>query len=171
MRARYWIAILIAGILIGMSAYYYLTRLGQGDPAPAFNLPDISGTEYGLEQYRGKLVLLHFWASWCDTCASEMPLLQKTYEGLKDRGLVVLAVLEDKPPAGEALQAFTLHTPLSFPVLLDESAEVARRYGSYGVPETFVIDPDGIILERWTGPVEWTNPRVVAYLLSKLSHN
>lgn len=161
MKVRYWIAILIAGILIGMSAYYYVTRLGTGDIAPNFELPDGTGKVHTLGDYQGDVVLVHFWATWCDTCLREIPQLEKTYQGLKDGGLKVIGILEDKP--------VNLSIPLSFPVLLDEYGKVARLYGSYGVPETFVISRDGIIEERWTGPVEWSNPRVVAYLLSKLT--
>jgi peroxiredoxin len=146
MRLRFWIAIIVAGILIGMSAHYYLTRLGKGDSAPNFTLPDISGTEHSLEDYRGKPVIVHFWATWCDTCLTEIPALQSFYSRNKDKGIVVLGILEDEAPD---------KLSLNFPVLLDKDGLVANSYDSFGVPETFFVDSEGTVVRRVSGPVDW----------------
>jgi len=155
MKLRYLIAITIAGILIGMSAYHYLTRLGEGDPAPNFSLPDIARTQHSLEDYRGNVVALHFWATWCDVCLIEMPGLEKIYSEYKDRGFKVISVLEDEHDADAKLQAFKMRNPITFPVLLDPTGNVAGQYQSYGVPETFFIDSKGVIIKRVTGGIDW----------------
>jgi peroxiredoxin len=146
MRLRFLIAIIVAGILIGMSAHYYLTRLGKGDPAPNFKLPDMFGAVHSLEDYRGNPVIVHFWATWCDVCLAEIPALQSFYNRNKGKGIVVLGILEDKTPA---------KISLSFPVLLDQNGAVAKSYDSFGVPETLFIDSDGIVVKRVSGPVDW----------------
>lgn len=154
MKPRHWLLIIIAGILVGMSAYFFVTRLGPGDPAPAFKLPDITGAEHSLEQHKGEVVLLHFWATWCRICTAETPIIQRIYDTYKGRGLVFLSILEDSPHGDEALQAFKQRMPITFPVLLDEYGEVAKAYDSYGVPETFIIGKDGIIIKRISGPLD-----------------
>jgi len=168
MKLRYLIAITIAGILIGMSAYHYLTRLGEGDPAPGFSLPDITRTQHSLEDYRGDIVALHFWATWCDVCVSEMPGIENIYSEYKDRGFNVVSVLEDEHDAEAKLQAFKARIAVTFPVLFDPMGRVAGLYQSYGVPETFFINRDGVILKRITGGIDWNDKANRAYLESLL---
>lgn len=155
MKARYWIGIAIAGILIGMSAYHFVTRLGSGDPAPDFVLTDSAGRRHSLSNYRGKVVLLHFWSTWCSLCRMEMPAIEDLSRLYRDRGLAVVAVLVHEGNPEEALKLFRQRTKLSVPVLLDRNDEVAHRYDSYTVPESFFIDRDGIIIRRIGGGVDW----------------
>ena len=120
-----------------------------GGPAPEFTLKDLKGHPVSLADYRGKVVLLNFWATWCEPCKKEMPEMQAAYEKFKDRGFVVLSVNfgEDSDPAG----AFAHHGLLTFPILLDPKVSVAARYGVVSLPVSFFIDSEGIIQERVFG--------------------
>lgn len=170
MKLRYLIAITIAGILIGMSAYHYLTRLGAGDQAPNFSLPDIAREKHTLEEYRGDVVALHFWATWCDVCLVEMPAIESFYRKYKDRDFKVVSILEDEHDAEAKLQAFMTRSQITFPVLFDPLGKVAGEYQSYGVPETFFIDRNGVVLKRVTGGIDWSGDANRTYIESLLKN-
>lgn len=141
-------------ILIICVAFFLLTGMGAkppqvGGPAPQFTLNDLEGRPVSLTDYSGKVVLLNFWATWCEPSRKEMPEIQEAYERYKSQGFVVLAVNfgENLDPA----ISFVHHGRLTFPVLLDRKAGVAERYGVINLPVTFFIDPKGIIRERVFG--------------------
>jgi peroxiredoxin len=114
-----------------------------GAPAPDFSLVGLDGTEVRLSEYRGDVVLINFWATWCGPCRAEMPLLQDRYLALHDAGLVVLAVNDDEP-AGD-VTAFAQELELTFPVLLDPGAKVQNLYRVLGYPTSFLVGRDGVI--------------------------
>ena len=120
-----------------------------GMPAADFKLVDLEGTVRSLSDYKGKVVLLNFWATWCKPCTTEMPAMQAAYEQLKDRGLVVVAVneLEDEARVRQHIKEYG-HT---FPVLLDRKNEVANLYGVFGLPVSVFIDGDGAVQEYVKG--------------------
>lgn len=120
-----------------------------GSPAPEFQLSDLEGKTKSLSQYRGHVVLLNFWATWCKPCTKEMPAMQAAYDELKDQGLVVLAVneLEDLDRVREHISEHG-HT---FPVLLDHDNRIANMYGVVGLPVTVFIDETGRIQEYIRG--------------------
>lgn len=120
-----------------------------GMPAADFTLTDLAGQTRSLSQYRGSVVLLNFWATWCKPCTTEMPAMQATYDRLKDKGFVVLAVneLEDDRKVAEHIKAYG-HT---FPVLMDRDNRVANLYGVYGLPVTVFIDEHGVMREYVKG--------------------
>lgn len=141
-------------ILMICVLYFLLTGMGAkppqvGGPAPPFTLNDLEGRPVTLTDYKGKVVLLNFWATWCEPCKKEMPEIQAAYEQYKEQGLAVLAVNfgENADPT----VSFVHHGRLTFPVLLDRNASVAERYAVINLPVTFFIDPDGIIRERVFG--------------------
>ena len=121
----------------------------EGMPAAEFQLQDLKGQSHQLSQYRGKVVLLNFWATWCKPCTTEMPAMQKAYEQLQDQGLVVLAVneLEDLPKVKAHIEEHG-HT---FPVLLDPDNHVANLYGVFGLPVSVFIDQHGTVKEYIKG--------------------
>lgn len=133
------------GVLIGMGS-----KLPQvGGPAPSLEAETLKGEKVSLSDYRGKVVLLTFWATWCEPCKKEMPEIQAAYEKHKEDGLVVLAV-----NFGEKLDtasSFAHHGKLTFPILLDRRVNIAERFGVVSLPVTFFIDPEGIIRERVFG--------------------
>ncbi len=119
----------------------------MGGPAPDFTLESFEGRRVSLSEFRGKVVLVNFWASWCEPCKKEMPEIEAAYQRHKNDGLVVLAV-----NFGERKEEAERHVRgLSFPLLLDRNTVVAEAYGIRSLPVTFFIDSDGIIRERMTG--------------------
>lgn len=147
------------------------TGLNPGDTAPEINLKGLDSRDYTLEGFRGKVVLLNFWASWCGPCVSEMPALQRLHDQLKDQGFSVVAVgIDDE---ASALQEFQQKFGLSFPILVDPAGSTKNLYKTSGVPESFIIGSDGKLVlfpdpadkiptVRITGPREWDSPNVIA---------
>ena len=122
-----------------------------GTPAIDFNLKDLKDRMWSLDQVRGKVVLLRFWADWCPSCRYEMPIIDKYYRELNKEGFVVLAV--NVKQSREVALAFTAQLDITFPVPLDPDGKVAKRYGVYGIPTNFLIDRQGIIREILIGEV------------------
>lgn len=120
-----------------------------GRAAPAFTLKDISGTPYSQEKFNGRVVLLRFWATRCESCKVEMPRLQASYRSLLPKGFMVIAVNVEDPP--EKALEFVKELRLTYPILMDEKKDVTKLYQVYGVPTSFIIDRKGIIRERIFG--------------------
>src|SRR5438128_8923720 len=133
--------IVLSGLL-GMAARPPLV----GSPAPEIVLKDLQGGEVKLSDLRGKIVLVNFWATWCKPCKEEMPAMQASYDKLRDKGFVVLAVneLEDTNKVIEHIQTHG-HT---FLVVMDHDNRVANRYGVVGLPASCWIDGHGVVRER-----------------------
>jgi peroxiredoxin len=112
-----------------------------GSPAPEFQLTNLSGATQSLEHYRGKVVLLNFWATWCQPCTKEMPAMQAAHTSLQDQGFVVLAIneLEDIKKVREHI----IEHQHTFDVLLDPDNQVANMYGVVGLPVSVFIDKSG----------------------------
>ncbi|HKY73254.1 MAG TPA: TlpA disulfide reductase family protein [Nitrospira sp.] len=144
---------IIAGTLLGagaLSSWSMGSRVPVlGTPAENFQLLDLNGNTQSLESYRGKVVLLNFWATWCKPCTTEMPAMQSTYDRLREKGFVVLAIneLEDNAKVREHIRQYG-HT---FPVLMDRDNKVANQFGVYGLPVTFFIDEKGVVREYIKG--------------------
>ena len=133
------------------------TFITVGDRAPEFQLPALEGTPVNLSDYRGKVVMVHFWATWCPPCVEEMPELESLYRTFKGKGLEILAISADKGD-GSTVSAFMKRNKLTFPVLLDPQALVARSYGTFKLPETYIVDRQGVIAYKAIGSREWTVP-------------
>ena len=138
------VLIVVSG-LVGMAARPPLV----GSPAPEIALQDLQGRDVKLSDLRGKVVLVNFWATWCKPCKEEMPAMQASYDKLRDKGFVVLAVneLEDTARVAEHIRTHG-HT---FEVVMDHNNQVANKYGVVGLPASFLIDPQGIVRERISG--------------------
>jgi len=136
--------------------------LKKGVEAPAFSLPALDGRSVDLGSYRGKVVLLNFWATWCGPCVSEMPSLERLHRTLGPEGLAVVTVSTDEDEA--ALRQFVKQYDLTMPVLRDPGGRgPAARYHTTGYPETFVLDRAGVLLQHTVGPAEWDSPESLAY--------
>jgi cytochrome c biogenesis protein CcmG/thiol:disulfide interchange protein DsbE len=123
-----------------------------GRPAAAFTLTAFDGKPVALEALRGKVVVVNFWASWCNpACYDEAPVLERAWRTYRDRGVVVVGV--DMQDTAEAAQEFIRRFQLTFPNAPDHGGKVAVEYGVYGVPETFFVDRAGTIRAKHVGAV------------------
>ena len=171
---RRW-GLILLWILPGLAlalvfAYGFLTRepADSGDTAPRvgkpladFTLPDLQGRSVQLAALRGKVVFVNVWATWCPPCVEEMPTIQRLYERLHGQGLEILAVSLDALGA-QVVASFMRTRQLSFPTLLDTTNLVQRLYRTTGVPESFIVDKRGILVEKVVGPRDWTHPQLLA---------
>ena len=139
---------------------YQLNQLAKPVDAPNFKLEDMDEYEYDFSEYRGKVVLLNFWATWCPPCKREMPSMERLYQKHKGKDFTVLAInqMED----GDKVFAFTgtLDTQLTFNILLDTKSSVAQNYDVRGLPTTYLIDKKGKIRYRAVGGREFDHPEV-----------
>ncbi len=139
----------------------------RGAEAPGFALPLLADPEaegapgtLSLESLRGRVVLVNFWATWCEPCESEMPAMERLHAALPRGEFELLAVSIDE--SEEAVQRFQDEYRLSFPILLDPSSDVYDAYQTMGVPESLLVDRSGRIVERYVGPREWDAPEYQA---------
>ena len=123
---------------------------------PEFSLPDPQGKKVSLKDFRGKVVFLNFWASWCEPCREEMPAMERLYQEFKDKRFVVFAV-NVKDRKQDAID-FAKKFKLTYPVALDPEGQVGLLYGAWGLPTTYLIGPKGEGLARAWGPAEWYSP-------------
>jgi cytochrome c biogenesis protein CcmG, thiol:disulfide interchange protein DsbE len=134
--------------------------LAAGDPAPAFAAPLLGGDTIRLAELRGAPVMLNVWATWCPPCREEMPALQTLHETYGDRGLRVVAVSIDSRGSESAIRGFLDDHGITFTILHDAGEVVSRQFRTTGVPETFLIDGDGVIVHRWIGSFDPLAPDV-----------
>ena len=121
--------------------------------APDFELPDLDGRLHKLSDYRGQVVVLNFWATWCPPCRAEMPSMQRGWEQVKDEGIVFLGVNVGED--ADTVFLFLADYPVDFPLLFDAQAKVIEAYPVTGLPTTYIIDPAGRITHRAVGSREW----------------
>ncbi len=166
---RYKGIILIVLLVIGLVAIIflrgersYMTVAEVGKPAPEFELRDSKGKLWRLSDLRGNVVFINFWATWCTTCKAEMPYKERLYEKMQGRPFQMLGILFRDDPRN-LVQYFQEHK-VSPPTLISPDNEAARLYGITGVPETFIIDKEGIIREKIVGPGEWDSPENIAMI-------
>ena len=133
-----------------------------------FSLSLLEGETKSLSSYKGKVVFLNFWATWCGPCRIEMPSLEALYNKFSDKGLEILAVncREDQT----TVSSFLKNEGFTFPVLLDLNGRVSLNYGIQAIPTTFLIDRDGMIILRLVGSTDWDTPKINAALESLLSN-
>lgn len=124
---------------------------GQGFSAPELVLPDSDGTLHALSSYRGRVVVLNFWASWCPPCQAEMPALERIHQDLAARGLTILAVNATSQDTRQAALRFTEELGLTLPVLFDDNGSAQTSYRIRALPTTLFIDTRGIIRQVVVG--------------------
>jgi len=155
-----------SGVLLLALCALSLTACDRGDhparigsPAPQFTLADGAQT-VSLAQFRGHIVVLHFWASWCAPCVVEMPSLVELQHRLPQ--LTVLAISQDDDPA--AYRQFLLDYRVNLLTLRDPSERIPHLYGTIKIPETYIIDRNGILRRKFVSAQDWASPEVLDYL-------
>ena len=132
--------------------------------APDFTLADRTGGTQTLSELRGKVVFVNFWATWCPPCREEMPSMQRLYSKMPKDKFEMLAILENDKP--ERANAFASELGITLPILYDEDKKAWPKYGLTGLPETFIVDKQGVIREKFIGPAQWDSPQVVQMLMN-----
>ncbi len=122
--------------------------------AQDFEFPTLSGEYVRLSDYRGKVIFLNIWATWCPPCREEMPSMESLYRRLKGPDFEMLAVSIDRE-GGKVVRPFASKNGLTFPVLLDPDNKISRLYGLTGVPETFIVDKNGVVIKKVIGAQNW----------------
>ena len=125
------------------------------EPAPPLALVDTKGVEHSLEQYRGKVVVVNFWATWCPPCVEELPSLESAWQRYRQQGLVVLAVSDEET---DVVTSFLerLPTDITFPLLIDRDMKSGNRWKIRGLPTTVIIDRSGDVYWRAEGQLDFS---------------
>lgn len=125
-----------------------------GKLAPEFSLTDVNGKKINLSDYKGKVILINFWATFCKPCKAEMPSLNNLFLEFREKGLIVLAISTDD--SEKPVHSFIKEKSIAFPVLMDKDQEVYfDQYGVLGLPTSFLIDREGIIRDKIRGERVW----------------
>lgn len=171
MSTRSFIAVLGVLAIVGLLVFGLISKgssgVAVGDPAPSGALPELEGGGSGsLADYRGRWVLVNFWASWCVPCRAEAPALERFQRQHGGRGFTVLGV-DSRDLSGDGVD-FVDRYGLSYPQLRDGDGGYAHDYGTTGVPESYLVDPKGIVRLHVPGPVSEDDLREgVAPLISQ----
>jgi len=131
--------------------------------APNFTLRDLKGRDVSLEDFKGQVVFLNFWATWCPPCRNEMPSMEKLYSRMEGQDFAMLAV--DLQENEDQVRRFVDTAGYSFPVLLDSSGRTGAAYQVSGIPTTYIIDKQGNVLARVVGGREWHTPEIIELFL------
>ena len=145
------------------------TTAGAGELSPVaasapveLGLPDLGGRERRLEEFKGKVVLVNFWASWCTPCIEEMPSIQRLAELMRDRPFAVIGV--NVAEGERRVKGWVERLGIDFPVLLDADSAVFHRWGGTVLPTTYLLDGGGVVRYVGRGPLEWDSAQVVEML-------
>ncbi len=122
-----------------------------GDPAPPFSAVALDGAEVGSAELRGAPYLLNIWATWCAPCRQEMPELQQLHDAYADAGFRVVGVSVDTRGAGDLIKSFLGEVGVTFPVYHDPSSRIMDEYGLLGLPGSFLVDAEGVVVRTWAG--------------------
>ncbi|WP_442598212.1 peroxiredoxin family protein [Neobacillus sp. D3-1R] len=127
----------------------------EGQPAPDFTLTTLTGETVKLSDFKGKKVILNFWATWCPPCKAEMPHMQNFYEGNKENGIEIVAVnLTSMDSGRKEIEAFVQEYGLTFSIPLDEEGNIGMQYQAFTIPTSYIIDTKGIIIKKIVGPMD-----------------
>jgi cytochrome c biogenesis protein CcmG, thiol:disulfide interchange protein DsbE len=165
------LVIALVWVFAGRGAEPALPPVGEvNKPAPDFALPGIDGRDVRLSDFRGKVVLVNFWGTWCEPCKDETPALQAAYRKLSDQGLVIIGIdLANQERTGaegvDDVRAFTSRYGVTYPIALDVAGETARAFQIYPIPTSFFVDPSGTIRYVRAGPID---AREIEPLFNKL---
>lgn len=150
---RKLLSVLLLGWTLSTGAHAAGFEAREASPAPALKARDLAGATKTLADYRGKVVVLNFWASWCPPCLREMPSMERLRVKMKGQPVEIVAVASAES-AGD-VKAFLSKMQLGFPILLDSDGSNTKRWKVYALPTSFLIDAQGRVRHVLTGPTEW----------------
>jgi peroxiredoxin len=165
-----WIRALVFVLALILAGLIWINRdqfspVEVGARAPDYEVYSLRGDTLNIRDYRGSVLVLNVWATWCTPCVREMPSLERLHQLVGREGLEIIAVSVDNTPnADEAVRAFGERFNLTFPLVRDPSGDIQTAYAVGGLPTTFIIDRDGRIQQRLLGAREWDSPEMVASL-------
>lgn len=172
-QSRQWTAVVaivttvVFGLALALKLRPQFDLVEVGSRAPDFPAVDLAtGQPATFERYRGQVVLLNVWATWCQPCRVEMPSMERLHRAFAGTDFRIVAVSIDKEEP-EVVEQFVKELGLTFDVLHDQTADIQRIYQTTGVPESFVIDRHGVIIKKVIGAAEWDGP-VTETLLRRL---
>lgn len=128
-------------------------------PAPNFTFPDLNGNLISLSDFKGNVIIVNVWATWCPPCVYEMASMEKLYQKFKGESLTILAVSIDSLGA-KAVAPFMKNHNLNFQALIDPSGNIRTTYGIGSIPQSFIIDKQGNIVKKIIGPIDWSTPEM-----------
>ena len=169
--SRQWLIVVMVLGGLGLGAWA-LTRFGPesgpvqvGSRVPDYKLVDLgTGDSVSLrDRYKGRVTLVNIWATWCGPCREEMPSMQEAYARLKPRGFAIAAISVDEGPVND-VKRFVRHFGLTFDILHDRTTRIQQVYQTTGVPESFLVDRNGVIVKRLIGSHNWASPANIAQI-------
>ena len=167
---------IIVLFLIGLGILYYESKQYQrgataviGQPAPPISLTNLQNYDVELSDYKGKVVIVNFWATWCPPCLEEIPSLVTLNNKFKKDDFVLLAVSIDNKIGVSDMTNFAIAHKMDFLILLDPTGNTAKRYGTFKIPESYIISKNGIVVKKYVGAINWNDPEVVDLIKSELS--
>jgi len=169
--------LVIIALIAGLFVIGYLVKdrnvhkiIAVNDKAPEFRLLAMNGRTASLSEFRGKVVMVHFWATWCPPCVDEIPTLDRLYRSFAGKDFEMLAVSVDEGGLA-SVGPFMQKNRLTVPVLFDPDRRIAALYGTYKFPETYIVDRNGVVRHKVIGPQNWNDPANIAVLNAIMNSN
>jgi len=162
-----WLTMLVLGLLCNAGGHAAGFEARASTPAPVLEAQDLKGAPKTLASYRGKVVLLNFWASWCPPCLREMPSMERLRQKMAGRPLEIVAV--DSAETAAEVNAYLSKMTLGFPILLDPEGSNTRRWKVFALPTSFLLDAEGKVRYVLTGPTEWDEGEALQLIESMLA--
>ena len=150
---------LLSSTVFAASGIHTLTKVPGNPDAPEFNLEDQDGNFLKMSDYKGKVVIVNFWATWCPPCRKEMPSMQRAWEILQKEDIMMLAINVGED--GDQIFSFTAEYPVEFPLIMDSDSSVVNQWKVRGLPTTYIVNPAGQIVYQAIGDREWDSEEIM----------
>ncbi len=160
------IAVCLLALVYGVYSSFHERIVAAGDSAPDFAITADNGRTVTRANFGGKLLVLNFWATWCPPCVQEIPSLDQFQKSFSSAGVVVLGISVDQSP--QAYREFLAKAKVAFLTARDPESKISADYGTYKYPETYIINSKGQVVEKFIGPVNWTDPDIASRVKSLL---